>query len=1479
MLRVAIDGPGGTGKSTIAKAIASKLGLEYVDTGAMYRSLGLKALREGIDPADLPAVEDMLARTVIDFNENHTYLDGEDVSGLIRTNEISMAASNISKLVPVRAKVDEVSKYLAATRNVVMEGRDIGTIVITKAAGVNAGQYDLSGSCSNPNPSYLYNYVNAKFNITSVGKNAEYIGSFFEGDTRDYTKTQYNLLKTKDNTPSWISNASINVQNANQTNAGEYTITVTITLNQTDANNYTDGVTEFVFSDIIGTINKAPLTVRATDKSSGYGYSQETLTYDVTEGTLYDGDTLTVNISAETAITSNTPVGDYPISITATNPNYIITVNGGTYSVVKSNASVSVTANDVYYNRALDLSSSASVGNISLTTVCKFYSDSECTDEIETPVNAGTYYYKATVAGTENYNGASNVDSFVIHPIQLAAPVASYNGATVTLANVTADVDGVALAAGTELVYTINSVAGQSYTATGKTEGFAYTVASSNNYANYLSNGGTTSAVYSVEFAGGSHPLNSDAPANIPASIYVFSGQNATISDTEPTLTGYEFAIWKDGGNAEYDAGATIVAISADKLLTAMWDVATFDVTFKFLSTSSTLDTDMFVVEIPYGSAVTYTLDSIVPVKSSDTQGITYSFAGAWIYDENQYSISVIDTDVFVGNLVVYGDMELVAVFETHYNSFTLTYRYKTEPGYIDYTTADEVVYTYGDTIDYSLSNTFDDVAWFRKDGWYTDAERTIAAPATMPAQDLTVYLGYEFNIGQGDVNASGAVDANDITLYRQWIVGGYVMNIVANGSEWDTVTDNAFDPDAIYFLERVADNNGDDSKDVRDISITRMAVVGGYSWDISVGEAVTGGAIVRNDRVSTYEAFVAALNNSGRVILVGNITSAESDLILTPNKDIVIDLYGKTLTIKSLKINTNYNISISNGTIVTTDGIELHAPQGNVSISAVEAYDADGEISLQAASNSLHFDGAVKFIKGNKESTTPAPVKVEAGTHVVIEAAATIEVEKVVVTENHVASENAAITINNNSIAVAEITVEGVATNEINSVDSLKAAAKNGGEYILTANIVTDHNNAITFIEDAVLDLNGFSISCTDDVALRVSAGATLVINGEGNVTAQEACVMAFYGSEIIINGGTYTSIDNFVVGTNGTNGQGGNTITINGGTFNGGIVSNGYIACGIYTANNDVIVVNDGTFNITNGIGILARSGETIVGENVVFNLYGESTVAGWVGDKKITVPVGYELVLDLASNYPGGQPSLDNDTDYGVCVIVDAVSELNEVKSTASAIALGKNINVASNEGISFFKDMTLYLNGYTITNNYDVAIRVGAGATLVINGEGNVTAQEACVMAFYGSEIIINGGTYTSIDNFVVGTNGTNGQGGNTITINAGTFNGGIQSNGYIACGIYVANNDLVVVKGGTFNITNGIGILARSGYTVVEVGVEFNMYGDNAGAGWVGDKKLSIPSGHELVLDVASNYPGGQPSILNDTDYEVYTFNG
>lgn len=117
--------------------------------------------------------------------------------------------------------------------------------------------------------------------------------------------------------------------------------------------------------------------------------------------------------------------------------------------------------------------------------------------------------------------------------------------------------------------------------------------------------------------------------------------------------------------------------------------------------------------------------------------------------------------------------------------------------------------------------------------------------------------------------------------------------------------------------------------------------------------------------------------------------------------------------------------------------------------------------------------------------------------------------------------------------------------------------------------------------------------------------------------ITAKESCVGAMNGGIVVINGGEYTSIDNYVVGTNGTDSYSGNEITINGGTFTGTITSTGYIACGVYMAHEgDKITINAGTFNITNGVGLCARYGEATVAAGVVWNVTGDSTTTGKVG-----------------------------------------------------------------------------------------------------------------------------------------------------------------------------------------------------------------------------------------------------------------------
>jgi cytidylate kinase len=131
---IAIDGPAGAGKSTIARRVAEKLGYTYIDTGAMYRAIALWALRERIDPTDAQRLEQLaLAADIQLLPRNRVTLNGEDVSAALRTSEVSAAASKVASIGLVRTALVARQRQMAATLNVVMEGRDIGTVVFPNA--------------------------------------------------------------------------------------------------------------------------------------------------------------------------------------------------------------------------------------------------------------------------------------------------------------------------------------------------------------------------------------------------------------------------------------------------------------------------------------------------------------------------------------------------------------------------------------------------------------------------------------------------------------------------------------------------------------------------------------------------------------------------------------------------------------------------------------------------------------------------------------------------------------------------------------------------------------------------------------------------------------------------------------------------------------------------------------------------------------------------------------------------------------------------------------------------------------------------------------------------------------------------------------------------------------------------------------------------------------------------------------------------
>jgi len=136
-LVIAIDGPAGAGKSTVARKLAERLGLDYVDSGATYRAAALRVLESNVSPDDQGAVSELIGRTTIDFesdgSESRVLVDGQDVTQSIRTPEVTLVAAKVSRLPEVRRKLMELQRGLARGRGVVMEGRDIGTVVFPQS--------------------------------------------------------------------------------------------------------------------------------------------------------------------------------------------------------------------------------------------------------------------------------------------------------------------------------------------------------------------------------------------------------------------------------------------------------------------------------------------------------------------------------------------------------------------------------------------------------------------------------------------------------------------------------------------------------------------------------------------------------------------------------------------------------------------------------------------------------------------------------------------------------------------------------------------------------------------------------------------------------------------------------------------------------------------------------------------------------------------------------------------------------------------------------------------------------------------------------------------------------------------------------------------------------------------------------------------------------------------------------------------------
>lgn len=265
-------------------------------------------------------------------------------------------------------------------------------------------------------------------------------------------------------------------------------------------------------------------------------------------------------------------------------------------------------------------------------------------------------------------------------------------------------------------------------------------------------------------------------------------------------------------------------------------------------------------------------------------------------------------------------------------------------------------------------------------------------------------------------------------------------------------------------------------------------------------------------------------------------------------------------------------------------------------------------------------------------------------------------------------------------------------------------------------------------------------------------------------------------------------------------------------------------------------------------------------------------------------------------LADESDSDGSSYDENAPLETASTPEELTKAIEDALPGDTIALTDDINIT--ESITIDKELTIDLNGKTVTAtenfatiNSEAKLTIAGGTVesgryvfnveggeVVVN-DGSFTAQETVCALFGGSKLTVNGGTFTSKDNAVVATNGSSAK-GCKINIDGGVFNANIQTAGYIACGVYVANKDTVNINAGTFNITDGVGVLMRAGHTTIGKDVVINL--TNTGkitAGKVGDANIDITTPSYLVMDVRSGYPGATAGfeITNNSSYELVEY--
>ena len=957
---------------------------------------------------------------------------------------------------------------------------------------------------------------------------------------------------------------TITYEGNEQVDAGVYPVTATFVL--VDTNNYKLEGEETMIATL--TIEAVKVTINAQNNSSMYKEEINDLSYTIDfEGASEDEEFYANEFGAvvlSTDATNLSNVGSYDILISYTqNANYNVTANNGIYSIEKFVGNeIDLTVSNVRYLMDLYYYATAYRGQGTITYT--FANEIDGVYTREEPQVVGTYYVKASIAETNNYEGAEAIKSFNIDKAQLSAITdITYNGATASWSAVTTTTDNKQINCGVTYLVDGNVINVTTFTAT-KAEN--YTVIAkpvdTRNYEDSIEV--SLASVWSVTFV--DDVTNHDKQQNEAiltdpafAKQFLFEGEAAVQPALKPEVEGYEFRAWQ----LNEEDYTFALGVTSDIVLTADWTIKTYVISFyNEVVTGSKVENGVFIEgEVEEELFDTYSI----------TYGSPYNLTGATIPskpDDEVYSYTfdswadAIRGNKLSGHIYIYGDTNFYAVYTQTAKQFTITYMVSVDGG--AYYEHDTVTLSYGTTLE-----SLDDVKWFKGDTWYLDLARRNPAPSFVPAQNMTLYGAYVFNIGAGDVNADGKVDTNDIFDYRRWFVGGYNIETVEAGTEWTLVNSTDYDANTVYYLVRVSDANRDDSGDIRDITAVRMAIAGGYGYVIEAGNGVTGESVnISFDDIPTIEnsdELKDAIEdevNDVYVKLTSDVTLDEI-LVLDSGKNVTLHLNGYTLTLANAN---NYGIAVKNGTL-TIEG------QGNVIIPGLYGFGTSsvtnaGHIVINGGSyvgqNAYYLFGCYNgsiTINGGVFTSDYCVLNnfPDDGHGNVMTGVAIVNGGDFNVTGNDEEYPSYAF--------LGDVQVRGNATYRVHTSETFEMAMAYGGTVILVDDVVLE--NAVTVANDksVVLELNGHTVShvaeCVASYQMIYNKG-NLTINdkvgtgklefndtGAGEPDTKWASCTIRNDGVLVVNGGTIEHLGQQTYNSNNAIYSYSGSVTINGGSI----------------------------------------------------------------------------------------------------------------------------------------------------------------------------------------------------------------------------------------------------------------------------------------------------------------------------------------